>query len=176
MRPVKQSRFLQPCRIRIIRQRPRCNAFASLASLSIAPHRSAGTLALASSIGLGHVGKRLQGGASRREILGAPPAGGRLALDRDRPGGSGLDMFELDDSRADRAKTAGRGIGLDRVRESEFVGPMPDGPKRIGRERLLVPIMFRKSVLEREETRAEGLNAGLLRLRSAEAGEIAISD
>ena len=50
-------------------------------------------------------------------------ASGRLELDRDRPGGSGLDMFELDNNRTDCAKTAGRGICLDRVRESEFVGP-----------------------------------------------------
>ena len=93
------------------------------------------------------------------------------AFRSDRPGGSGL---ELDDNCTDRAKTAGRGIGLDRGRESEFVGPMPDSPKRIGRERLFVPIMFRKSEPGRVESRAEGRNAGSPRLRSseAEAGEI----
>ena len=87
-----------------------------------------------------------------RKIPGASPAGVRLELDRDRPGGS----------------------GPDRVRESEFVGPKPGSPKRIGRERPFVPIMFRKSEPGTEESRAEGRNAGPPRFRAveAEAGEI----
>ena len=35
-------------------------------------------------------------------------------------------------------------VGLYRVREGEIVGPKPGRSKRIGRERLFVPIMFRK--------------------------------
>ena len=91
--------------------------------------------------------KRPQGGVSRREDPGGPPAGVRLELGRDRPCGS----------------------CLDRVRESEFVAQTPGRPKRIGRERLFVPIMFRKSEPGRAESRAEGRNAGSPRFRSAEA-------
>ena len=84
-------------------------------------------------------------------------------------------LDDLDDGRADGAKAAGRGIGCDRVRESEFVGPTPGRPKRFGRESLDDPIMFRKSERGTPEIRADSRKAGTPRLRpatDAEAGEM----
>ena len=118
----------------------------------------------------GEAACRLEKIAARE--AGEPAAASNLTeIDR-ADQGSGIDLFDLNDNRTDCAKTAGRGVCFDRIRESEFVGPTPGSPKRIGRERLFVSIMFRKSELGRAESRVEGRNAGSPRLRSAEAGVI----